>query len=102
MTLTSEWGSGEKYQGPPPIAGIASHRNLPGILVFQATIITVIRNELSLLYAFPVAQSLSCCPSVIGRRIYCSHIYPFLYLTSSHPPHPKPLSIVAHLTTNLS
>lgn len=64
MTLTVPLGSGEKYQGPPPIAGIASHRIFQALLFSKPHIITMIRYEPSLLYAFPVAQSLSCCSSI--------------------------------------
>lgn len=46
MTLTVSSGSGEKYQGPPLIAGIASHRIYQALLFSQPHIIIMIRSEL--------------------------------------------------------
>lgn len=46
MTLTVSSGSGENYQEPPLIAGIASHRIYQALLFSQPHIITTIRSEL--------------------------------------------------------
>lgn len=46
MTLTVSSGSGENYQEPPLIAGIASHRIYQALLFSQPHII-MIRSELS-------------------------------------------------------
>lgn len=93
--MTVPLGSGEKYQGPPSIAGIASHKIYQALLLSKPHIITMIRLELPLLYAFPVAQTLSSCSSIIWEEdLLFAHIsLPVFESCPSSPPAPHPLKL---------
>lgn len=90
ILMTVPLGSGEKYQGPPSIAGIASHKIYQALLLSKPHIITMIRYELPLLYAFPVAQTLSWCSSIIWEEDLLFAHLSLLYLNPAHPPRPSP------------